>query len=231
MALFGEKYGNSVRVIQFDPNYSTELCGGTHVKATGQIGLFRIVSEGAIAAGVRRIEAITATVAEAFLNGQINTLNEVKELLKSPKDVVKSVSDLLATIDELKKQMEQLNREKAGNLSETLKSSAEIINGVTFIAARVDLDGATVKDLSFKLKAEIDNLMLLLVTEGDGKVGLSLILSDNLVNDKGMDASKLIHEIAAEVQGGGGGQKFYATAGGKNPAGIDKAIAKAKSLI
>ncbi len=231
MALFGEKYGNSVRVIQFDPNYSTELCGGTHVKATGQIGLFRIVSEGAIAAGVRRIEAITASAAEEYINGQIDTLNQVKELLKNPKDVVKSISDLLFTIDELKKQMEQLNREKAGNLSGELKNSAETINGVNFIAARVDLDAATIKDLSFKLKAEMDHLMLLLITEAEGKVALSLILSDSLVNVKGMDASKMIREIAAEVQGGGGGQKFYATAGGKNPAGIDKAIAKAKELI
>ncbi len=231
MALFGEKYGNSVRVIQFDPNYSTELCGGTHVKATGQIGLFRIVSEGAIAAGVRRIEAITAEAAEGYLNTQINTLNEVKELLKNPKDVVKSISDLMGTVEELKKQLEQMNREKAGNLSETLKNNIEVINGVNFIASRVDFDAATVKDLSFKMKGEIENLMLLLITESEGKVGLSLILSDNLVNDKGLDASKLIRDIAAEVQGGGGGQKFYATAGGKNPAGIDNAIAKAKTLI
>jgi len=231
MALFGEKYGNFVRVIRFDPNYSTELCGGTHVKATGQIGLFRIVSEGAIAAGVRRIEAITADAAEEHLNGQISTLNEVKELLKNPKDVVKSLAELMGTVEELKKQLEQLNREKAGNLSETLKTGAEIINGVTFIAARVDFDAATIKDLSFKLKAEVENMMLLLISESDGKVGLSLMLSDNLANEKGYDASKLIREIAAEVQGGGGGQKFYATAGGKNAAGIDNAIAKAKSLI
>jgi alanyl-tRNA synthetase len=231
MALFGEKYGNKVRVIQFDPTYSTELCGGTHVKATGQIGLFRIVSEGAIAAGVRRIEAITADAAEANLNAQISTLNDVKELLKNPKDVVKSVADLMGTVDDLKKQLEQLNREKAGNLSETLVKSIESINGVNFIAARVDFDAATIKDLSFKIKAEVEDLMLLLVTESEGKVGLSLILGDNLVNDKGMDASKLIREIATEVQGGGGGQKFYATAGGKNPAGIENAIKKAKSLI
>ena len=231
MALFGEKYGNKVRVIRFSEDYSTELCGGTHVNATGQIGLFRIVSEGAIAAGVRRIEAITADAAEANLNAQISTLNEVKELLKNPKDVVKSVADLMETVEDLKKQLEQLNREKAGNLSETLVKSIENINGVNFIAARVDFDAATVKDLSFKIKAEVENLMLLLITESEGKVGLSLILSDSLVNDKGMDASKLIREIAAEVQGGGGGQKFYATAGGKNPAGIDNAIKKAKSLI
>ncbi|MEI6348596.1 MAG: alanine--tRNA ligase [Bacteroidota bacterium] len=231
MALFGEKYGNKVRVIQFDSTYSTELCGGTHVKATGHIGLFRIVSEGAIAAGVRRIEAITADAAEEFLNTQIGTLNLVKETLKNPKDVVKSVTDLMETVEDLKKQLEQMNREKAGNLSETLKNSIEVINGVNFIAARVDFDAATVKDLSFKMKGEIEHLMLLLITELEGKVGLSLILSDNLVTDKGMDASKLIREIAVEVQGGGGGQKFYATAGGKNPAGIDNAIKKAKSLI
>lgn len=231
MALFGEKYGNKVRVIRFSEEYSTELCGGTHVRATGQIGLFRIVSEGAIAAGVRRIEAITADTAEAHLNAQISTLNEIKELLKNPKDVVKSVADLMGAVDDLKKQLEQLNREKAGNLSETLVKSIENINGINFIAARVDFDAATVKDLSFKIKAQVENLMLLLITESEGKVGLSLILGDNLVNDKGMDASKLIREIAAEVQGGGGGQKFYATAGGKNPAGIENAINKAKSLI
>ena len=231
MALFGEKYGNKVRVIRFSEEYSTELCGGTHVRATGQIGLFRIVSEGAIAAGVRRIEAITADTAEAHLNAQISTLNEIKELLKNPKDVVKSVADLMGAVDDLKKQLEQLNREKAGNLSETLVKSIENINGINFIAARVDFDAATVKDLSFKIKAQVENLMLLLITESEGKVGLSLILGDNLVNDKGMDASKLIREIAVEVQGGGGGQKFYATAGGKNPAGIENAINKAKSLI
>ncbi len=229
MALFGEKYGDNVRVIKFGE--SIELCGGTHVTATGNIGLFKITSESAIAAGVRRIEAITATKALAFFNDKDNLLNEITELLKNTKDILKSIKSLQEENTELTKQIAQFNKEKAGNLQETLTKSIQNINGINFIAAKIELDAATIKDLSFAMKSNIENLFLVLGNEADGKAGLNVMISENLVADKGLDASKIVREIAKEIQGGGGGQAFFATAGGKNPAGLENAFAKAKEMI
>jgi alanyl-tRNA synthetase len=230
-ALFGEKYGETVRVITFDKNYSIELCGGTHVKATGQIGTFRIISENAIAAGIRRIEAITATKAEEFVNEHLAILSEMKELLKNPKDPVKALETLLETNTNLQKQVNEYAKQKAVSLAGELKQICEKINGISLITHKVDLDAAGIKDLAFALKDEVENLFLILANEADGKASLTVMLSDNLVSEKGMNASAIIREIAKEINGGGGGQPFYATAGGKNPAGIKKALERAKEFI
>ena len=229
MALFGEKYGDQVRVICFGD--SVELCGGTHVKATGNIGLFKIVSESAIAAGVRRIEAISAEKAEAYYKTQTTTIEEIKELLKGSKDIVRSIKTLQEENSELRRLIAGLNKEKATMLQGSLLQKSELINGVNFIAAKVDLDGATVKDMAFAMKSQLDNLFLVLGFESDGKVNLSVMVAENLVVEKGLDAGKIIREIAKEIQGGGGGQAFFATAGGKNPAGLENAFAKAKTFI
>ncbi len=229
IALFGEKYGDSVRVIRFGD--SVELCGGTHVKTTGSIGMIKIISESAIAAGIRRLEAITADKVEVFYNNQFATLSEIHELLKGSKDVVKSIKNLQEENSELRRQIAVLNKEKASNLQDTLLQSKQLTNGVNLITAKVDLDAATVKDLAFTLKAKEENLLLVLGYETDGKAGLSVMVSENLVKEKGLDAGKIVREIAKEIQGGGGGQAFFATAGGKNPGGLENAFIKVKEFI
>ena len=231
VALFGEKYGDQVRVITFDKAYSVELCGGIHVPATGQIGLFKIIAEGAIAAGIRRIEAITALRSEEYVDQQSAIVNSLKGIFKSQKDVVKGVESLIEQNNQLQKQVNQLNAEKANHLKSSLKEKVENINGVNFLAARVELDANTVRDLAFKLKNEIEDLFLVLGSDNQGKAGLTILISDTLVESKGFDAGKIIRDVAKEIQGGGGGQPHFATAGGKNPGGLDKAFAVAKSKI
>jgi alanyl-tRNA synthetase len=232
MALFGEKYGDTVRVVTFDKNYSIELCGGTHVPATGQIGLFKIVSEGAVAAGIRRIEAITSVKAEQFFNQQSALVNEVKALLKNPKDVVKSVQSLMEENTALQKQIEQMLRDKAKGLKAELVTKKQTINGINFIAEKIELDSLdAIKDLSFELRNQIDNLFMVLAAEVKGKPSLSIIISDNLVADKKLNAGTIVRELGKEIQGGGGGQAFYATAGGTNSQGLSVALEKAKSYL
>jgi len=230
-ALFGEKYGDEVRVITYDKDYSVELCGGTHVPATGQIGLFKITSESAIAAGVRRIEAITAGKAEQYVNEHIAIVRELKGLLKNPKDIVKSVQTIIEQNNLLQKQIAAMNSEKALNLKDDLKAGAENINGISFIAQKVDLEPNGIRDLAFKLNKEVENLFLLLGAVNGGKVILTVMLSENLVKEKGMNAGTIIRELAKEIGGGGGGQPHFATAGGKNPGGLEKAFLKAKELV
>ncbi len=230
-ALFGEKYDEEVRVITYDKDYSVELCGGTHVPATGQIGLFKIISESAIAAGVRRIEAITGKKAEQYVDEHIEVVKELKGLLKNPKDVVKSVMSLIEQNNSLQKQIASLNMEKAMRLKDTLTGKAEIINGITFIAQKVDLEPNGIRDLAFKLNKEIADLFLVLGAVNSGKVTLTVMISESLIKDKGMHAGNIIRDLAREIGGGGGGQPHFATAGGKNPAGLDKAFAKAREFL
>ncbi len=230
MMLFGEKYGESVRVIKFGE--SVELCGGTHVDATGQIGLFKIVSESAIAAGVRRIEAITGKRAEKYVNDQINTLKNIRETVKGSKDILAGVMNLLKENTELSKKIEAFGRERLKILKANLKSKVLTENGVNIIADRVDVDNAAMlKDLAFQLKNEVDNLYLVLGADIDGKPNLTVMISEDLVNEKGLDAGKIVREAGREIKGGGGGQSFYATAGGKDVSGIQAAIEKALSFI
>lgn len=232
MALFGEKYGDFVRVITFDRHYSVELCGGTHVGSTGQIGFFKIIAESAVAAGVRRIEAITAVKAEAYIGEQLTVINELKGILKNPKELVKSVQGLMEENTELKKQLEQLVREKAQLVKHELKAKIQLEKGINFLAEKIDLDNAeAIKDIAFQLRAETDNLFAVLAAEIKGKPSLSVIISDSLVKEKNLNASNIVRELAKEIQGGGGGQAFYATAGGNNLDGIQKALAKAKTSI
>ena len=230
MMLFGEKYGEAVRVIKFGE--SVELCGGTHVPATGNIGLLKIVSESAIAAGVRRIEAITAARAEKYVNDQIKTLNNVRETIKGSKDILGSVSALLQQNAELSKQLESFQRESLKIIKANLKSKVLVEKGVNIISGIVEIDDAALlKDLAFQLKGEVENLYLVLGTEINGKPNLTIMISENIVAEKGLDAGKIVREAGREIQGGGGGQPFYATAGGKNAAGLQAAIEKALSFL
>ena len=231
MALFGEKYGDLVRVITFDPSYSVELCGGTHVPSTGQIGRFKILSESGIAAGIRRIEAITAEKADEYWNSREMLLGEISDLLKNPKDLLKGVNNLLNENLELKKQVTELGKLKIQQLKDEFKSQVQHYNGVNFLTAKVDLDAETVKNLAYELNASIPDLFLVLATEADGKATLTVMLSENLVNVRKLNAGSIIRELAKEIQGGGGGQPHIATAGGKNPAGIPAALEKARGFI
>ena len=231
-ALFGEKYGEYVRIITFDDNFSKELCGGTHVQATGQISYFKIVSESAVAAGVRRIEAITGIAAEQYINTQSLLIQQLKDLLKNPKDIVKSVEDLVAQNSLLKKEIEKSILEKSSGLKDELAQKVENINGINFIAQKVALPNAdAVKNLAYQLKDIVSDLFLVLGADIEGKPSLTVMLSENLVKDKGLNAGNIVRELAKEIQGGGGGQPFYATAGGKDISGLERALAKAKNFI
>jgi alanyl-tRNA synthetase len=232
MALFGEKYGDVVRVVTFDKNYSIELCGGTHVSATGQIGYFKITSESAVAAGIRRIEAVTAIKAEEFINSQIGTLHQLNSLLKNPKDLVKNIQELQGQNAELAKQVESLLNEKAKSIATELAAKVQKNNGINFIAEKIDLNSSeAIKNLSFELKTKIENLFLVLGANVNGKPSLTVMLSDNLVKDKKLHAGNIVKELAKEINGGGGGQPFYATAGGTNADGLSKAIEGAKKFL
>ena len=231
IALFEEKYGDVVRVVIMDENYSVELCGGTHVKATGEIGYFKLIAESAVAAGVRRIEAITADNAENYLRNQIDTLRKVKELLNNPKDVVKGLETALEETAKLRKQLDAVMHEKAQQIKNELLTKVKAVNGVNLIVEQVDLPGDSVKNISFELKNQIDNLVCLIGSNVDGKPSLSLIIAENLVAEKSLNATNIIRDLAKEIQGGGGGQPFYATAGGKNAEGLKAAMEKGKSMF
>ena len=231
VALFGEKYGDYVRTIAFDSDFSIELCGGTHVNATGQIGVFKIVSESAIAAGIRRIEAITAAKAEDYFNAQDEIISQLKNILKSPKDIAKSVKGLIEEKHELQKQIEQLNKEKVINLKSNLINNKEKINEIEFIGKSLDVDPAVLKDISFNIIRDSENIVLVLGTNNKGKAFISVAISENLIKNQDLNAGSLVKEISKEIQGAGGGQPYYASAGGKNPKGIHRAIEKAKEII
>lgn len=229
MALFGEKYGNEVRVIKFGT--SVELCGGTHVKSTGEIGSFKITSESSTAAGIRRIEAITADAADQYMNAQIQTLDEIKELLKSPKNPIKSIQDLLTQNQELNKELESLKKEKAGSMKKELETSIIDVNGIDFIGKKVSLDTGSIKDIAFQLTREKDNLVLVLASDAGGKATATVAISKQLAESKDLHAGNMVRELAKEISGGGGGQPFFATAGGKNIRGLDNVIIKAKEML
>jgi alanyl-tRNA synthetase len=228
-ALFGEKYGDNVRVICFGD--SKELCGGTHVSATGNIGLVKITSEGAIAAGIRRIEAITADKALHFIDQKLQLIEDLSDTLKRPQDLKKAVEVLFEENASLQKQVEAFNKEKAKQLAADLSSKAIIIKGITFIGEILQVDAALLKDIAFGLKDMHENAIIVLGASSEGKANLAVMLSQNLVDAKTYNAGNIIREIAKEINGGGGGQAFFATAGGKNPEGLAKAIEKAKGLV
>ncbi len=229
MALFGEKYGDAVRTIRF--GQSIELCGGTHVKHTGDIWHFKIKSEGAVAAGIRRIEAITSDAVKDFYFQNNRSLFEIKDLLNNAQDPVKAVEVLQAENTKLRKEVESLLKDKAKNLKGELLEELEEINGIQFLAKKVDLDAAGIKDLSFEMGNNKDNLFLLFGTEQNGKALLSCYISKELVAEKNLNAGTIIRELGKFIQGGGGGQPFFATAGGKYPDGIVEALKKAKEYL
>jgi alanyl-tRNA synthetase len=229
MALFGEKYGDTVRTVRFGK--SIELCGGTHVQNTGDIWHFKIKSEGAVAAGIRRIEAITHDAVKEFYLENDRTLRQIRETLGSGQDAVKMVQSLQEENAMLKKQVAQLSKDKALNLKSDLVNELQEINGVYYLAKKIDLDAAGIKDLSFEMGNQKDNLFLLFATEQNGKALLSCYISKELVASKNLNAGTIVRELGKFINGGGGGQPFFATAGGKNPSGIPEALEKAKEYI
>ncbi len=230
MALFGEKYGDFVRTIKFGS--SIELCGGTHVHATGQIGYFKIVSESAIAAGIRRIEAITALKAEEFIYEQIDTIDAIKVALKNSKDVLKSIDLLLRETVQLKQQIETFEKEKVLKIKDVLISKMQVKNGIAVIAEKIEISNVSmVKDIAFLIKEQVENLYLVIGLESEGKASITVMISENIAKEKNLNAGNIVREAAKEINGGGGGQPFYATAGGKTPEGLQKAIEKALSFI
>jgi alanyl-tRNA synthetase len=229
MALFGEKYGDEVRAIKFGE--SMELCGGIHVKNTAEIWHFKIVSEGAVAAGIRRIEAITSDAVKTHFASYENTLNEVKEALKNPQDILKAVQSLQEDNAKLSKQIEAFVKEKVKNLKSVLATEIQQINGIQFLAKQVDLDPNGAKDLAYELGTLGTNVFVVLATAEEGKPTISCYISKELVAEKALNAGNVVRELGKFIQGGGGGQPFFATAGGKNTAGIQDALAKAIDFV
>ncbi len=229
MALFGEKYGDVVRLIKFGD--SIELCGGTHVSSTSAIGQFKIVSESAVASGVRRIEAITADRADQFVQDKLDVLESINDAFKHPKDILQSIHLLQKQNADLQKQVEEFKRAAAGNVKGELKGKVQSINGVNAIIEEVSLDAGSIKDLAFQLKAEIEQLFLVLASHVEGKVTLTILVADDLVKSHDLHAGNMVRALAKEIGGGGGGQPFFATAGGKNAAGIASALAKAADYL
>jgi alanyl-tRNA synthetase len=231
-ALFGEKYGDFVRVIVFDKQFSIELCGGTHVPQTGMIGFMKIVSESSTAAGVRRIEAITSVAAENYVKDQDNLLNEVKALLKNPKDLVKSISSLLEERTSLNKELEQLINEKGSVIKTSLLSQIKEVNGAHILIADVSVPNADVlKKISFELKNEVGGLVLVLAATVGDKPLLSIMIDEAITTSHQLHAGNMVRELAKLIKGGGGGQPFYATAGGSDLSGLAEVVKSAKQLL
>ena len=229
MALFGEKYGDQVRTVRF--GQSIELCGGTHVTNTSELWHFKITGESAIAAGIRRIEAITSDAVKAyFLEGE-RAFREIMGMFRGQRNPVKAIQALQEEFNALKKEIEQLQKERAKGLKSELKSELVEENGTMFLAKQVDLDAGGMKDLSFELGSEIDNLFLVLGSENDGKALLSCYISKQLVEKKSWNAGTIVRELGKLIKGGGGGQPFFATAGGKDPSGIAKALGEVKTYL
>jgi alanyl-tRNA synthetase len=228
MMLFGEKYGDKVRVIKFGD--SIELCGGTHIANTGSIGFFKITSEGAVAAGIRRIEAIAGEVAFGLMKEEMSQLESLRQLLKS-KDILKSVSDLQQKNNDLARQVEKLNKEKAQNVKKELASKFTEVKGVQLLVEKVDLEAAEIKDIAFQLKGERDNMIAVFGSESGGKPTITVVISEELVKSKNLNASAIVRELAKDINGGGGGQAFFATAGGSKPEGLTSALQKTPDYL
>ncbi len=229
IALFGEKYGDIVRVIKFGD--SIELCGGTHVKSTGQIGVFKIVSESAIASGIRRIEAITGLEADKYINDKLLLLRELSNIVKN-NDILQAVKSLKSENENLNKKIELFNREKITTLKNQFKQNIKTINNIPVIAEHIHVDNLSiVKDIVFQLKGEFDNLFIVIGAVVNNKPSVTIMITDNLIKEKNLHAGNIVKKIAKEIKGGGGGQAFYATAGGKDIGGIEKAIEETLKIL
>jgi alanyl-tRNA synthetase len=232
MALFGEKYGDVVRVVIMDKDYSVELCGGTHVGATGELGFFKIISESAVAAGVRRIEAVCGEAAEQLTNELIQQLDNVKVELKQPKDTVKAIQQLLEENIILKKEIEQYQNEKVEQIKAQLRSKISNKNGTNILIEQINgvtADG--LKKIQFDLKNEIENLFFAATSIINNKPFISIIIAENLVKEKNLHAGNLVKQLAKHINGGGGGQAFYATAGGTNADGLNNILKEVDNII
>jgi len=232
MALFGEKYGEFVRVITFDPMFSVELCGGTHIPATGNIGMFKIVSESSVAAGVRRIEAVTSEGAQEYVNGSLALLDELNTLMKNPKDPGAFLQTLIEEKHSLEKKLEAFYQQLANQIKDGLALKAIKSNAHTLILEKVSLPNAdALKNVAYGLRNQFDDLLMVLAAEIDNKPQVAVMIGEKLEASKKFHAGNMVKELAKEIDGGGGGQPFYATAGGKNLNGLDAVIEKAKELI
>ncbi|MGB5404964.1 MAG: DHHA1 domain-containing protein, partial [Robiginitalea sp.] len=220
---------DQVRTVRFGK--SIELCGGTHVKNTSEIWQFKIMNESAIAAGIRRIEAITSDAVREYFASNEKTLEKIKGLLKNSTDPVSAVANMQEENISLKKEIEVLVREKARFIMEDLREQVREVHGVRFLTGQVDLEAAAIKDLAFQLGSEFDNLFLLLGSGRGGKAVLSCYISKDLAMQRDLDAGQIVRELGKHIQGGGGGQPFFATAGGKNPSGIPKALEAAEEYL
>ncbi len=229
MALFGEKYGDNVRMIEFGE--SKELCGGIHVKNTAEIWHFKIISEGAVAAGIRRIEAITGDAVKNFYANQENTLSEIKETLKNPQDILKSVASLQDDNVKLKKQIEQLLKEKIDGLKNALVSEFKEINGINFLSKQVDLSMSSTKDLAQALGSSQPNSFVVLASIEDNTPNIHCFIAKELVAAKSLNANAVIKELGKYIDGNGGGQPFFASGKGKNANGIKEALEKAIDFV
>ncbi len=229
IAIFGEKYGDLVRVIKYGE--SIELCGGTHVAATGQIGFFKILSETSVSAGVRRIEAITADKAEEYINNTYNNIREIEKLFKNNKNLLESVRLLVEENEGLKKETEKFAKESLRLIKDRLKNQKQVYNDVNVIVAQLAIPAGQAKDIAFQLKGEFDKIVFITGGVVGGKPSLAVMISNNLAEELGLHAGQIVKEAALEIKGGGGGQSFFATAGGSDPDGIERAIERAKKLI
>lgn len=232
MALFGEKYGDFVRVITFDPKFSVELCGGTHVTSTGQIGLFKVLSESSVAAGVRRIEAVTAEEAERYIREALALLDQVRELFKHPKDLVTTTKNLLDEKHALEKKLEVFQQEQSNQLKDQLAAKAVKNNGYHLIIEKVSVPNAdALKNIAYGLRNQFDDLLLVLAADVDSKPQVAVMIGEKLAQTNKYHAGNMVKELAKEIEGGGGGQPFFATAGGKNLNGLNAVLEKARKLI
>ena len=230
-ATFGEKYGDFVRVVIFDPKFSVELCGGTHASSTGKIGLFKFISEGSVAAGVRRVEAITGGKALSVIGEQLSISNQLKEILRNT-DLIKAVENLLAEKATLQKKVEALENEKLQELKNELAKTAVTINGVNVITAKVSVPSAdALKQLCFDLKNKVERFYGVIGAEFGGKPQIAVIIDEEVMKEKNLHAGNIVKELAKEMKGGGGGQPYFATAGGSDASGLERAIDKGKSFV
>jgi alanyl-tRNA synthetase len=230
MALFGEKYGDTVRVVEFGD--SIELCGGTHVLSTGNIGIVKIVSEGAIAAGIRRIEAVTALKAEEYINSRLKTVDDIASMLKSTGSITESIEKLIAENSAMRKNIEKFQAQSVASALQDFVDKASDINDIRFVSGQLETDAAEVlKNIAYQLRNASDKTVIVIGYKSTGKANLMVLVSDKLVAERNINAVSIIKEISGEINGGGGGQPFLATSGGKNPDGIPNAIKRAAEYL
>jgi len=232
IALFGEKYGKNVRVVVFDKKFSVELCGGTHVSSTGNIGLFKIISESSIAAGIRRIEAITAIEAEKYIRDQLGYLNEIRSMLKEPKELIKSISNLISERNKLSKQIESVYHKQAEVAKRNLIERIQKKDGINIIREKVELPNTDLlKKISFELTNEVKSLFLVIAANIEGKPQIAVAITEDLIKSRNLNAGDIVKKLATKIKGGGGGQPFFATAGGSDLSGLDDVLEEAKGYI